>query len=132
MGVAAAALAALDVVLERRVVARDLDDRAQRRRGQARAAEVRVDDDAGGVDDRAQRRPHARLGATDRIRGEAVGVEGDGLAGQDGGAHRLDRVTDGVDHHRPREHLLQRGEVLALEQFVGLGKRAQKRLLVHG
>jgi len=121
----------LYVVLEGRVVAGDVLDGMERRRREPGTAQIRVDDDSRRVDDRAQRRAHARLGGPDRVSGEAVGVELDHVAGQDGDAHRLDSVPDGVDHHGPREHGLQSGEILALEQFVGLGERAQKRLLVH-
>ena len=55
--VAPAARAAAQVVLERRVAARDLGDAIDGRRRERRAAEIGVDDDAGRVDDRLQRRP---------------------------------------------------------------------------
>ncbi len=55
MQIAAAARAAVEVVLERRVAARDCDDAIDRGGRERRAPEVGVDDDAGRVDHALQR-----------------------------------------------------------------------------
>ena len=55
MDIARPARPAFEVVFERRVSARDLDDPLDRRRRQRRPSQVGVDDDAGRVDDRLQR-----------------------------------------------------------------------------
>ena len=80
--VAAAALPALDVVLERRVAARDLGDRGGGRLGEHAAAEVGVHDDAGGVDDAAQRRPRGERRAGDRVARDRLGGGLERLAGE--------------------------------------------------
>ena len=56
MILARAPRARLEVVLEVRVAAADLDDAVERRRRERRAAEIGVDQDAGGVEHAPQRR----------------------------------------------------------------------------
>ena len=51
-----------EVVLEVRIAARGVLDALERKRGEGRTAQVRVDDHAGRVQDAAQTGPQARLG----------------------------------------------------------------------
>ena len=88
---ARAARARVEVVLEVRVAAADLGDARERGRGERRAAEVRVQDDAGRVD----RAPQPRLGGAGGEREHA--------------RHELARVVAGGDLlARLRERLARR------------------------
>ena len=98
-----------EVVLEVRVAARDLVDRGARRGGERRAAEVRVQHDAGRVDHAAQRRAARAAGELgDLGRRDRRAVR---RAGEDRLATRGDRAARRLDHRPARRVAERRGIV---------------------
>jgi hypothetical protein len=113
--------AALEIVFE---VAEALGDGIDGRaggRGQRRASEVGVQDDAGGVDRRAQRRAGA---ARERIGDRVRPFLGRAWRRRRPDPRPADGVAYGVDHDRPRRGSQQLPDGIALEQRADARQRA--------
>jgi hypothetical protein len=123
--IAAGALAGLGVHLEDRVPGELLLDLPQGRRGQDRAPQARVEDDAGGVDGPAVVRADGLADALLRLREDrrADEVRARAAAGpaRDVAARVLHRAADGIDHDASRHAGGHALDLVALEQ--GLDRR---------
>ena len=114
------ARAGLEVVLEVRVAAADLDDALERGPGERRPAEVRVDDHAGRVEHAPQRRAREPL---------ELGARGlDEIAGIAAGPDRLPRPLERGARRGGRERVRRGGEHLVGEQPVDRREVAQRHV----
>ena len=111
-----------DVVFEVGVACADLLDPGEGRFGQRRAAEVRVDDDAGGVEHASQPGREACLELQPRPRDEVAGGEARAhvLAGT------LQRGPGSREHLRTPVALGERRELLVSEQLVDRRKLSER------
>ena len=114
---ARAAAALGEVVLEVRVARGDLDDTVERRGRKRRAAEIRVDDDAGRVQDAAQAR--GTRGSRDRERTL------DEVARLVAGAHLLARPVERLARGRDGGLVAERRQPLVAHERIHRGQVAQ-------
>ena len=128
---AVAALALLQVVLQRAIAGRHVGHRAAGELGERRPAEVRVQHDAGGVQHPAQQRARYQPRARGRGVRERVQVGRPAIARALQGRSCLgDRLACGVQQDVARQLGDERGEHGVAEQAVDRGERA-KRVLGH-